>query len=92
VSPLLRPDVTAPGSLGRCSRHRRPLLPSRVSEAERLAAERVAKQARERLADMGEPAPEPARGRRKAERPGWCPDCADDAAEAAWTRLMEASR
>lgn len=92
MSPLARPDMTATGALGKCRTHRRPLLPFRVTDAERAAADKAAEQARLRLADMGEPAPEPARSKRKAQSRGYCPDCATDAAEAAWTRLMEASR
>lgn len=92
MSPLLRPDVTATGALGKCRTHRRPLVPVPDPSAERYAADVAARQARERLADMGEPAPEPAHGKRKTQPRGHCPDCATDAAEAAWTRLMEASR
>ncbi|SCG74383.1 hypothetical protein [Micromonospora inositola] len=63
-----------------------------MTDAERAALDKAAEQARERLEQIGEPAPEPADGKRKTQRQGYCPDCATDAAEAAWTRLMEASR
>lgn len=92
MSPLARSDMATSGALGRCRTHRRPLFPSRVTDAERYAAERAAEQAREHLEQMGEPAPEPAGGKRKSQRRGYCPECVTDAAEAAWTRLMEASR
>ncbi|SCG60255.1 hypothetical protein [Micromonospora inositola] len=92
MSPLARPDMATPGALGKCRIHRRPLIPSRVTDLEHLAADLVARQARSYLEQWGEPAPEPARSKRKAAPRGYCPGCADDAAEAAWTRLMEASR
>ncbi len=83
MSPLLRPDVAGSGALGRCRTHKRPLLPSQVTEAARVAAHRVADQARERLGILYVPTV----SRRKAQPRGWCPDCAQDSARAAWQRL-----
>jgi hypothetical protein len=83
VSPLAWEG--APGALGRCHIHRRPLV-RRAPEnrAERAATEHRAEEARAFLGeDVGRP-PIPTQSPR---RTGNCPQCTDEIAAAAWAYL-----
>lgn len=72
---------STPGTLGRCSKHRRVLVRRKpASLAEQVATERAAEDARQYLG--GEPAALPV-PRQSPRRRGDCPRCLDEIAAAA---------
>lgn len=91
MSPLLWRD--APGTLGRCGKHRRDLVRRKPADlTEQMASERAAADAQRWLAEDGGEADRPPIPTQSPRRRGDCPQCADEIAAAAVAYLNGAEQ